>query len=177
MRCRQDRLLNLPIAQQEFGFHQRMRANDVKPMRQRDEALCEAIDTVTGRRTDYTGVELDGVESHSTPETEPITADWAIESSVASAMRTRSSAATGTRSAGRNGVLLPVPYQPTATKRYLAAAIAADAMRRSLSSSKIDHLTHRRTGLQLRKALVDFGEPYAARDQMVELEAPLFPQR
>src|SRR5262249_46271185 len=48
---------------------------------------------------------------------------------------------------------------------------------RWLSSSKIDHLTHRRAGFQLRKALIDFGELDAARDQMVELEATLFPQR
>jgi len=52
LRCRQDRLLNLPVAQQEFGFHQWTRVNDVKPMRLREEELCEAIDTVTGRRAD-----------------------------------------------------------------------------------------------------------------------------
>jgi hypothetical protein len=142
----------------------------------RDEELCEAIDTITGRRADYTGVELDGVESHSTPETEPITADWAIELSVASATRPRSSAATRRDPRDRTVSFYRCRISQL-QRRYLAAAIAADAMRRCLSSSKIDHLTHRRTGFQLRKALVDFGEPYAPRDQMVELEAPLFPER
>jgi trehalose 2-sulfotransferase len=65
------------ILQQEFGFHQWMAANGVKPVRLRYEELCEDIDAVIGRMADHMGVNLDGVEAHPTEETQRITADSA----------------------------------------------------------------------------------------------------
>jgi trehalose 2-sulfotransferase len=67
------------ILQQEFGFHQWMTANNVKPMRLRYEELCADIDAVIVKMALHLGVDLRGVEAHPTPQTERVTADCAGE--------------------------------------------------------------------------------------------------